>query len=229
MPIRRFLTILAAASLSSGSLGTCLAGVVLKTSDRGYPKTNAHPKHLIRLTGKISPTLHLTLAARYQADRRPHCERSPNFVSGFFEGAFFPAVVNVPLTVKFDKGTFQAAVIEDQFLPGQCNWHLHAVSAQLSKNGVTSPGDILVQPNDDRNFDRNILKWISTGSVIWRCRFSLVSNLPKGHWETACGRRQDSLPGDRPYAILQPSTTSLEVLFIDLEQGAASGTGFAGR
>jgi hypothetical protein len=229
MPIRTFLTILAAASLLSGSLGACLAGVVLKTSDRDYPKTNAHPQHLILLTGKISPTLHLTLAARYQADRRPHCERSPNFVSGFFEGAFFPAVVNVPLTVKFDKGVFQATVVEDQFLPGQCNWHLHAVGAQLSKNGVTSPGDILVQPNDDRNFDRNVLRWVSTGSVIWRCRFSLLSNLPKGQSAIACGRRQNSLPGDRPFAILQPSMRSLEVSFIDLEASAAYGTGFAGH
>lgn len=227
--MRKPLTALAAAGLSSTLLATCLASTVLKTSDPDYPKTNDHPKHLIHLTGKISPTLHLTLAAQYETDRRPECERSPNPVSGFIEGAVFPALVNVPLTVKFDRDTFQAMAVEDQFIPGQCNWHLHAVDAQLSKNDLTSPGAILVNSNDDRNFDPGIAKWISSGSVIWRCRFSRLRMLPKGQHATACGRRQDSLPGDRPYAIVQPSTTSLDVSFIDLEEDVSLRRGSAGR
>lgn len=219
MAMRRFLTILAAASLLSTSLGASSAGVVLKTGDPDYPKTNALPKHVIRLTGKISPTLHLALTARYQTDRRQHCERPPNSATL----TVYPVVVYVPVAVEFDKGTFQAVAVEDHFLPGQCNWHLNAINAELSKNGLTTAGDILVQPNDDPNFDSNMKKWTLAGSVIWRCRFSVLSKLPKGWVELACGRREDRLPGDRRSSILQPSTTSLEASFIDLEEGADSG------
>ena len=59
MAMRRFLTILAAASLLSTSLGASSAGVVLKTGDPDYPKTNALPKHVIRRLAKLAP--HCTL------------------------------------------------------------------------------------------------------------------------------------------------------------------------
>jgi hypothetical protein len=179
-------------------------------TDRDYPEANAHPVHVIRITGTISPTLDLILLAQSQG-----CMRSASAI----EGATYRAMVGVPLAIERSKGTFQATVVDDQFLPGQCNWHLHEVDANLSKNGISGLGRSILTAVDEPNFSPQLIERAS-GSVIWRCRFSRLAGAPKGSKAFPCFYK-DQQPDDRSYRILQASTTSIEASFIDLEAADA--------
>jgi hypothetical protein len=124
--------------------------------DRDYPEANSHPVHLIQITGTISPTLDVALVAQYQG-----CLIS----TSAFEGATGRAMVGVPLAIERSKGTFQAKVVDDQFLPGQCNWHLHEVDATLSKNGVSGLGGSILVAVDEPNFSPQLVERLAAGRL----------------------------------------------------------------
>jgi hypothetical protein len=189
---------------------------VLAPQDRDYPESNAHPVHPIQITGTISPTLGLELVAQYQG-----CLQTVNRL----EGANARTLVEVPLTVESSNGSFHATAVNDRFVPGSCNWHLHSVSARLSKNGLTGLGGDILVAVDEPNFSPELIAWAgSSGPVIWRCRFSKLRNLPKGMLASPCNFIKDRQPDDRPYRILLPTTTSIEARLIDLETDESATT-----
>lgn len=104
---------------------------------------NPQPEHIVEIDGRLPPSLGIVLFAQYWTDT----EDRSCFVMPQAEWGQGPNYFREQLTIERQADRYQARVIVDKFLPGQCNWALKSVDANIvrtkSRNDVGSVEDLI--------------------------------------------------------------------------------------
>jgi hypothetical protein len=198
-------------------LGGCTTARIvgpLSSSDPDYPHVNPSPARFVQVHGTLSRTLDLSLTADYMATTRLGCTATSSFIAGAIEGATGPMKVRVPMPIARDRDKYTTQFAFDQFLPGRCGWHFFGVTAQVSKSGRSSGGNIVRVPETGTKETWNYNS--KDTPVVWLCRFGPLAKLPPAASGFACveGARDHM---DKSVHILGPTSTSIEADVIDAE------------
>lgn len=190
-------------------------GSQLSDKDPNYPSKDPSPAHVVQIYGSVSDTIDLQMFAIYEAKKKIGCRFSPTLIAGLVEGVSSSIFLKVPLLVKRTSEKFSAEVTIDLFERGYCEWEFKSVSAAVSKDGLYSlPNRILNNPID---ISRTA---VVDGSIIWQCRFSPLKGLNKEIQMSVC----DGLPSSEHK--LDQQKTRYEIHFKDIEMMSPNHVGY---
>lgn len=97
---------------------------------------NPQPKHIVEIEGRLPPSLEVVLFAQYWTDT----EDRSCFVMPQAEWGQGPNYLREPLAIERKNDRYQVRLAVDKYLPGQCNWMLRSVDANIAKKA--REGDI---------------------------------------------------------------------------------------
>lgn len=201
----------------------------IKPGESDYPVTNPHPSHVLTIDATIPSALSVSITAIYLA--------SPTAGGTMESGTACQRTVGLAVTAPFSlrkaitlvqhNGTYTASVTIDGLVPGRCDWkfsHLNYVVRTAE-----APPDRL---------DNELAGYKDSGSEIvvtniWCMRYPVRQNLRPEVCDSLDSLASD-FSGDIPVAIVSavspserkdgppltigPGTTSMRIVFHDLDQ-----------
>ena len=141
-----------------------------------YPAANPAASRTITIRGEISPTLELSLSARYVGKVSADCWTSAPYSAGGFEGSARPLQVTIPLPLARSGEQYTSSFVVDRFLPGRCGWHFALVLAEVHKGKATSGPTVFIQSFESgRSMETKVIN-SSRDPVTLRCRMLTTSS-----------------------------------------------------
>lgn len=194
-------------------------GDVLSSNDPDYPVEKPSPERIVELYGKLPSSLELKLTANYRATTFEGCRYAPTRVASVIEGVSFPIEMRVPLILSRGEGAYSTAFIVDRYQPGRCGWRFSDISAEVSKAGKGSSiaNNVVFNAMDRQPAIQETWGYNSQNTpVVWRCRFSKLTDLSTGMRLFVCGGYIQGHK-DKYQHLLNADSKRVEINFIDLE------------
>lgn len=129
--------------LTLPGLASCQSGDPVRERDTAAdavpgPQLNPDPKHIVRVHGRLPKHLDLSLNAEYEATRQgAGCQKQ--FVLGSLAGGAMRRITD-SVDIHRHGEEFDATLIVDKYLPGQCGWTYQESRAAVWKH--TDPDDL---------------------------------------------------------------------------------------
>lgn len=206
MPSRsKYSQCMAVSALVATSLLGCASSKNVASTESNYPQDNPSPKHTIHMHGSVPKELSLRFDVFWETDykNKKQCRYYDNGYARF-EGVPTPFHVVQYLPITRSGESFEANVVVDKYMPGECNWRLGSVMYEVSRgNGKPSRWQIIGQPDGYLDEIGPITIWCKRTQ-----NSTEVTDMYCGYWNEALrGKVQ------RAWMRLSPGVDDLEVNF----------------
>lgn len=197
-------TVVRLVMLMSVALVPALAGC----QDKLTPQLNPHPTHVVRITGRIPPTLQVQLSAGYgPGNGKDECNIH-SWLQLADRSSWEKYGRSQVLALKRSGEHFETSFVVDKYLPGDCQWQFDGVGATVVRNGNFDDADVVSSP-------------LITGFTYYRPN---NQNVCIGKDKTTCEQMENSLdtpvvvpcemflydkpmPGAQPGEVIPPDKT----------------------
>ena len=193
----------------------------LHPGESGYPSSNLHPQHLIRIEVAAPATVDIQLWASYETDGRNACRSTPTLIAGMVEGATFPSSVSIPVALRSVGNEQRGTLIVDAFEPGKCDWQFSSLHVILSKGSLVSLPNLIVDVPDvlNKKYQENAYANSLATPVVLTCDFRYLERDGAGSHTNACVLPRSNRP--KHVQLLSPETSvvRLEVEDVGVSNG----------
>ena len=95
------------------------------------PVINNSPQHLLKIHGKIDPSINLVITTKYLTTNKK-CSKTVNWL----EGVKSKGTHRIDHPVNSKEGLYEVLVEYETLLPGDCQWKIFSIEYSLSKNNI---------------------------------------------------------------------------------------------